>query len=76
MPASSPRLAIGATEVNGAYPPRLTHIEVRQHPKWHGLTTPPDLRADAAGEPVYDEPAEAIEAADASADTDQPVVGG
>jgi hypothetical protein len=68
VPASSLGLAIGATEVNGAYPPQLTHIEVRQHPKWHGLTTPPDLGADAAGEPIYDDPADA---GAASQDTDE-----
>jgi hypothetical protein len=45
--------------VNGAHPQRLTHIEVRQHPEWHGMTTLPGLAADENGEPIYHDPAEA-----------------
>jgi hypothetical protein len=45
--------------MNGAHPQRLTHIEVRQHPEWHGMTTLPGLAADQNGEPVYEDPVEA-----------------
>ena len=42
--------------MNRAHPQRLTHIEVRQHPRWHQLVTAPNLVADENGQPVYDDP--------------------
>lgn len=42
------------TEAPGAYPLRVTHVELRQSPQWHGVTHLPPIAPDERGEPIYD----------------------
>jgi hypothetical protein len=42
------------TEAPGAHPLRVTHVELRQCPQWHGVTHLPPVAADECGEPIYD----------------------
>lgn len=54
--------------MNGAYPLPATHIELRKHPAWHGMTLPPGVTVDERGEPIY--PAEAPEVDQADPERD------
>jgi hypothetical protein len=42
------------TETPGAHPLRVTHVELRQSPQWHGVTHLPPIASDERGEPIYD----------------------